>query len=106
MPATPAVLDERIPAKYRDTDGKWFGFSYRARMIVYNKSMVDRAGVATYEALADPRNKGRVCARSGSHPYNLSLLGSQLAHLGPARAEAGAKGVVTNMMPSLTIGGA
>jgi iron(III) transport system substrate-binding protein len=97
LPVRSAVLDERIPAKYRDPDGKWFGFSYRARMIVYNKSMVDRADVATYEALADPRNKGRVCTRSGSHPYNLSLIGSQLAHLGPARAEAWAKGVVANM---------
>ncbi len=97
LPVKSATLDERIPAKYRDPDGKWFGFSYRARMIVYNKSMVDRADVATYEALADPRNKGRVCTRSGSHPYNLSLIGSQLAHLGPARAEAWAKGVVANM---------
>jgi iron(III) transport system substrate-binding protein len=97
LPVRSAALDERIPAKYRDPDGRWFGFSYRARMIVYNKSMVDRADVATYEALADPRNKGRVCTRSGSHPYNLSLIGSQLAHLGPARAEAWAKGVVANM---------
>jgi iron(III) transport system substrate-binding protein len=97
LPVRSAALDERIPAKYRDPDGKWFGFSYRARMIVHNKSMVDRADVATYEALADPRNRGRVCTRSGSHPYNLSLIGSQLAHLGPARAETWAKGVVANM---------
>ncbi len=97
QPVRSVVLDERIPAKYRDPDGRWFGFSYRARMIVYNKTMIDRADVATYDSLADPKNKGRICTRSGSHPYNLSLVGSQIAHLGAAKAEAWAKGVVANM---------
>jgi iron(III) transport system substrate-binding protein len=96
-PVKSAVLDERIPAKYRDPAGNWFGFSYRARLIVYNKSMVKPEDVATYEDLADPRNKGRICTRSGSHPYNLSLIGSEVAHLGEAKAEAWAKGVVANM---------
>jgi iron(III) transport system substrate-binding protein len=96
-PVKSAVLDERIPAKYRDPAGHWFGFSYRARVIVYNKSMVKPADVATYEALADPKNKGTICTRSGSHPYNLSLIGSEVAHLGEAKAEAWAKGVVANM---------
>jgi iron(III) transport system substrate-binding protein len=96
QPVKSAVLDERIPAKYRDPDGNWFGFSYRARVIVYNKAMVDRADVASYEALAAPKNKGRICSRSGSHPYNLSLLGSQIAHLGLPNAEAWARGVVAN----------
>ena len=68
------MLEERIPAKFRDPDGNWFGFSNRARVIVYNKARVNPADVATYEALADPRNKGKVCTRSGSHPYNLSLI--------------------------------
>ena len=96
-PVKSAVLDERIPAKYRDPAGNWFGFSYRARLIVYSKSMVKPEDVATYEDLADPRNKGRICTRSGSHPYNLSLIGSEVAHLGEAKAEAWAKGVVANM---------
>ena len=55
------------------------------------------ADVATYESLADPKNKGRVCTRSGSHPYNLSLISAQIAHLGEAKAEAWAKGVVANL---------
>ena len=97
LPVKSALLDERIPAKYRDPAGGWYGFSYRARVIVYNKSMVERADVATYESLADPKNKGRICTRSGSHPYNLSLIGSEIAHLGEAKAEAWAKGVVANM---------
>jgi iron(III) transport system substrate-binding protein len=96
-PVKSALLDEKIPAKYRDPGGNWFGFSYRARVIVYNKSMVAAADVATYESLADPKNKGRICTRSGSHPYNLSLIGSEVAHLGDAKAEAWAKGVVSNM---------
>lgn len=97
QPVASAVLNERIPEKYRDPAGNWFGFSYRARVIVYNKAMADRADAATYDALAGPRNKGKVCTRSGSHPYNLSLIASQIAHLGEAKAEAWAKGVVANM---------
>ena len=97
QPVASAVLNERIPEKYRDPAGNWFGLSYRARVIVYNKAMADRADAATYDALAGPRNKGKVCTRSGSHPYNLSLIASQIAHLGEAKAEAWAKGVVANM---------
>ena len=97
QPVKSATLDQKIPAKYRDPAGNWFGFSYRARVIVYNKSMVQASDVATYEALADPKNKGKICTRSGSHPYNLSLIGSEVAHLGEAKAEAWAKGVVANL---------
>ena len=66
QPVKSAVLDERIPATLRDPDGNWFGFSYRARVIVYNKADVKPADVATYEELADPKYKGKVCTRSGS----------------------------------------
>ncbi len=97
QPVKSGVLDDRIPAKFRDPAGNWFGFSYRARVIVYNKAAVNAADVATYESLADPKNKGKVCTRSGSHPYNLSLIGSEIADLGEAKAEAWAKGVVANM---------
>jgi len=97
QPIKSGVLDDRIPAKFRDPAGNWFGFSYRARVIVYNKTAVNASDVATYESLADPRNKGKVCTRSGSHPYNLSLIGSEIADLGEAKAEAWAKGVAANM---------
>src|SRR4030095_9536889 len=63
-PVKSAMLDEKIPAKYRDPAGNWFGFSYRARVIVYNKSMIAPAEIATYESLADPKNKGKICTRS------------------------------------------
>jgi len=97
QPVKSSVLDDRIPAKFRDPAGNWFGFSYRARVIVYNKAAVNARDVATYASLADPKNRGKVCTRSGSHPYNLSLIGSEIADLGEAKAEAWAKGVVANM---------
>ncbi len=76
---------------------QWVGLSTRARVIVYNKLDVDKADVQTYESLADPKHKGKVCTRSGSHPYNLSLFGSMMAHLGEASTETWLKGVVANM---------
>jgi len=100
QPVTSRTLDERIPASMRDSDGRWYGFSNRARIIVYNRADVNPADVASYEALADPRNKGKVCTRSGSHPYNLSLVAAQIAHHGEAKAEEWAKGVVANMARS------
>lgn len=101
QPLKSSVLEERIPANLRSEDkgqgSQWFGFSTRARVIVYNKMSVKKDDVDTYEELADPKNKGKVCTRSGSHPYNLSLIGSLMEHLGPEKAEAWAKGVVANM---------
>ena len=84
QPVKSKVLDERIPAELRDPEGAWFGLSSRARIIVYNKATMNPADVATYASLADPKNKGKVCTRSGSHPYNLSLMSAQIAHLGEA----------------------
>ena len=93
-PLASKTLDARIPANLRTED--WFAFSTRARVIVYNKAMVQTDWVRTYEDLANPRLKGKVCSRSGSHPYNLSLLASIIAHDGEARAETWARGVVAN----------
>jgi iron(III) transport system substrate-binding protein len=101
QPVKSTQLQQRIPAHLRGADdgsgSQWFGFSTRARVIVYNKDTVQRADVATYEALADPKNKGKVCTRSGSHPYNLSLFGAVLQHDGAAATEAWLKGLVANM---------
>ncbi len=96
-----AVLNKAIPTQLQgkpDSDGRssWFGFSTRARVIVYDRSKVKKEDVDSYEMLGDPRNKGRLCIRSGSHPYNLSLFGSVLEHLGEARAESWLRGMVAN----------
>lgn len=93
-PIRSAVLDKRIPAHLRTDD--WFSFSTRARVIVFAKNAVKAEEVQTYADLADPRLKGKVCTRSGSHPYNLSLMASIIAHRGEAAAEAWARGVVAN----------
>lgn len=80
----------------RTPNNQWFGFSMRARVIVYNKLTVKAADVQNYEDLANPKLKGQVCTRSGSHVYNLSLMSSLISHWGTAKAEEWARGVVTN----------
>ena len=102
QPVKSKALEDAIPANLRGkpaADGgvPWFGFSTRARVIVYDKARVKREDVDTYEELADAKNKGKVCLRSGSHPYNLSLFGAVTEHLGEQKAEAWLKGVVDNM---------
>ncbi len=101
QPVKSALLEQRIPATLRGRDAgqgsQWFGFSTRGRVIVYNKLSVKKDDVDTYEELGDPKNKGKVCTRAGSHPYNLSLFGSVLEHEGEAKTEAWLKGVVANM---------
>ncbi len=96
-PVKSKVLESRIPAQYRDPAGHWFGFSMRARVIAYNKAKVSAAELASYEDLAAPRYKGRICTRSASHVYNLSLMGSIIGALGEQKAEAWAKGVADNL---------
>ena len=90
------VLDSRLPAHLRAANNLWFGFSTRARVIVYNKTMVNAADVQNYEDLANPRLKGKVCTRSGSHVYNLSLMSALIEHWGEAKAEEWARGVAAN----------
>jgi iron(III) transport system substrate-binding protein len=93
-PVKSRLIEERIPAHLRSPD--WFAFSTRARVILYNKSTINPNDIKSYEDLAGPKLKGQVCSRSGSHPYNLSLMAAQIAHLGEQKAEDWAKGVVAN----------
>jgi iron(III) transport system substrate-binding protein len=97
QPSNSKVLLEKIPGELRHPEGLWYGFSMRARPIFYAKGRVDPARLATYEALADPSLKGKICIRSSSNVYNLSLMSSMIAGVGPERAEQWAKGVVANM---------
>ncbi len=105
MPVQSKILESAVPAHLRakpaDAGGTaWFGLSTRARVVVYDKLKVSRQEVDTYEKLAEPQNKGRLCIRSGSHPYNLSLFGAMTEHLGPAKTESWLKGLVDNMARS------
>ena len=97
QPVKSAALDKAIPAYLRDPEGKWYGFSARARVLVISKARVKPGELKDYEDLAKPEWKGRICARSGSHIYNLSLLSSMIATIGEAKAEAWAKGVKANL---------
>ncbi|MCC7486217.1 MAG: Fe(3+) ABC transporter substrate-binding protein [Burkholderiales bacterium] len=97
QPVKSASLETRIPAAFRNPDGLWFGFSSRARIIAYSKERVKPGEIANYEDLADPRWKGRICTRSSGHVYNLSLIGSLVAHLGEQKAEAWVKAVAANL---------
>jgi iron(III) transport system substrate-binding protein len=94
-PARSAALEARIPPNMRTPT--WFAFSVRARVIVYDKSSLAPGEVSAYEDLARPRFKGKVCVRSGSHPYNLSLGAALVSHLGAEQAEAWARGLVANL---------
>lgn len=100
-PVKSRILETRIPAHLRGKDSgdgaSWFGFSTRARIVVYNPAKVQREDVDTYEKLAEPVNKGRLCTRSGSHPYNLSLFGAMQEHLGAQAVERWLAGLVANM---------
>jgi iron(III) transport system substrate-binding protein len=93
-PVQSKVLEERIPAHLRADN--WFSYSTRARLIVFNKETMKAEQVPTYESLADPALKGKVCTRSGSHPYNLSLGAALVKHNGADATEAWARGLVAN----------
>jgi iron(III) transport system substrate-binding protein len=97
QPVKSQVLESRIPESLREPGGHWFGFSTRARLIAYNKAKVRDGEIQSYEELADPKWKGRVCMRSSTNIYNLSLMGALIDHLGEQKAEAWAKGVQANL---------
>jgi iron(III) transport system substrate-binding protein len=100
QPVKSKVLETRIPPHLRSRDDgagtEWVSFSTRARVIVYNKATIDPTLVKSYQDLAKPSLKGKVCTRSGAHPYMLSLIGAMAEHLGEAGAQQWAAGVVAN----------
>jgi iron(III) transport system substrate-binding protein len=96
QPVKSAVLDAKIPAELRHPEGLWYAFSVRARPIFYAKGLVNPADLKNYEDLADPKFKGKICIRSSSNMYNLSLMSSMIAANGPEKAEQWAKGVTAN----------
>lgn len=100
QPVDSAILNSAIPTSLREPSGLWFGFTRRARVIMYNKDRVKPSELSTYEDLADPKWKGRLIVRSSSHVYNQSLTGSILAKQGEQKTEAWAKELVTNFARS------
>ncbi len=96
-PVKSGVLDQAIPAHLRHPDGLWYGLAMRARVLVYDKERVNPGDLSTYEALADPKFKGKIVVRSSTNVYNLSLMGSIIAADGTDKAEAWAQGLVANL---------
>lgn len=97
QPIASAALDAAIPANLRDPQKRWFGLTYRARVIFYNPATVQASELSTYENLADPKWKGRICVRSSSNIYNQSLVASIIGTAGEAAAEQFARGIVANL---------
>ncbi|WP_421659192.1 Fe(3+) ABC transporter substrate-binding protein [Leptothermofonsia sp. ETS-13] len=96
QPISSNVLKTAIPANLAEPQGYWYGFTKRARIIVYNKDKVKPSDLSTYEDLANPKWKGRLISRTSSHVYNQSLTGSILAVHGPQKTEEWARGIVAN----------
>ncbi len=92
-----SILTANIPTQYRDPDNQWFGLTTRTRSIYASKERVDLNKLQSYEDLANPEWKGRICTRSGKHPYNLALIASMIAHHGEAKTETWLNGVKDNL---------
>ncbi len=93
---TSAVISNNIPVHYRDPAGHWFGVTTRARIVYASKDRVAQDAI-TYEELADPKWRGKICTRSGQHDYTIGLIASMIANLGAEKAEAWLTGVRANL---------
>ena len=80
-------LNQNIPIQFRDPKGHWFGLTFRARLLAVSKERVAEGAIKTYEDLADPKWKGKICVRKGGHVYNRALVASLIAHHGVEKAE-------------------
>jgi iron(III) transport system substrate-binding protein len=103
QPVRSEALAAAIPANLRDPDGHWYALSLRARLVYASKDRVPLTAI-TYEQLADPKWKGKICIRSGQHPYNTSLIAAYIARYGEANAEAWLRGVKANLARKATGG--
>ena len=90
------ALDAAIPQAYRAADDQWFGLTRRARVVYASKERVKQDAI-TYEELADAKWRGKICIRSGQHPYNVALIASMIANHGEAWTEEWLKGVKANL---------
>lgn len=91
------TLDAAIPAAMRDVDGQWYGLTTRARIVYASKERVKDGEVTTYEDLADPKWKGRICTRSFTNDYNVALTAAFLAHHGPEATKTWLEGIKANL---------
>ncbi len=102
QPVRSTTLEQAVPANLRGAQGEWFALSLRARVLYADRGLANTS--FNYEDLADPQWKGRVCIRSGQHPYNTALIAAYIAHHGEAAAEAWLRGVKANLARPATGG--
>lgn len=91
------AISQEVPAKFRDSEGQWVALTKRVRNIYASKANVNNPQALTYEKLATPEFAGKICTRSGKHPYNLGLIASMIAHKGEAATEKWLAGVKENL---------
>ncbi|MDO6499681.1 Fe(3+) ABC transporter substrate-binding protein [Photobacterium sanguinicancri] len=98
QPVDSKVIESNVPAQYRDNDDEWFALTLRARNVYSSRDRVGRLPADfDYANLADPEWKGKICTRSGKHPYNVSLVSSMIAHHGEAEAKEWLEGLKANL---------
>ncbi len=91
-----ATINKDIPAAFRDPAGDWFGLTTRGRVVYASKDRVSQDAI-TYEELADPKWKGKICIRDGQHSYNIALFASMIAHHGAEYTEKWMTGLKNNL---------
>jgi iron(III) transport system substrate-binding protein len=96
-PERDSLMESNVPAHLRDPDGRWFGFTMRARVVAYDKTKVKPEEIRTYADLCSPRFKGQILVRPSEHVYNQSLVAAMIAHFGADSARKWCEGIVANM---------
>ena len=96
QPVKSEILDANIPADFRSPDGEWFALTTRARVVYASKDRVKQDKI-TYEELADPKWKGKICIRSGQHVYNTALIAAMIAHHGEEKTKTWLEGLKANL---------
>lgn len=96
QPVDDAAINATVPEAFRDPDGNWFGLTTRGRVVYASRDRVEQDTI-TYEELADPKWRGKICTRDGQHAYNIALIASMIAHHGEAKTEEWLTGVKNNL---------
>ncbi|WP_375752633.1 Fe(3+) ABC transporter substrate-binding protein [Vibrio sp. HN007] len=98
QPLDSEVIESNVPAQYRSTDDNWFALTLRTRNVYSSRTRTGKLGNEfNYADLANPEFKGKICTRSGKHPYNVSLISSMIAHKGEAETKQWLEGVKANL---------
>lgn len=97
QPIQSEVVTKNVPANFRDPEGQWIALTKRVRNVYSSKERLGKLDALTYEELADVKYKGKICTRSGKHPYNLGLVASMIAHHGEAETKTWLEGVKANL---------